>query len=155
MGKARSGVVRRPLVDAPSSLKTGFDLRGRGGGALAFRELSPRFLEPRDECVHLIRGNHDLVLVLLKLILLRDHYLPSTSTRMSAALRLAAKGQRLGRRVLRQVATIVSGPVAAWPRLRVPLVAGETPTAPFECLVAAADSASGWRSRSTWRAPRS
>ena len=86
MGKARSGVVRRPLVGAPSSLKTGFDLRGRGGGALAFRELSPRFLEPRDECVHLIRGNHDLVLVLLKLILLRDHYLPSTSTRMSAAL---------------------------------------------------------------------
>jgi hypothetical protein len=34
------------------------------------------------------------------------------------------------------------GPVAAWLRLRVPLVAGETPT-PLECLVAAADSASG------------
>lgn len=35
------------------------------------------------------------------------------------------------------------GPVAAWLRLRVPLVAGETPTPPLECLVAAADSASG------------
>jgi hypothetical protein len=34
------------------------------------------------------------------------------------------------------------GPVAAWLRLRVPLVAGET-TPPLECLVAAADSASG------------
>jgi hypothetical protein len=36
-----------------------------------------------------------------------------------------------------------SGPVAVWLRLRVPLVAGETPTPPLECLVAAADSASG------------
>ena len=36
-----------------------------------------------------------------------------------------------------------SGPVAAWLRLRVPLVAGETPTPPLECLVAAADSVSG------------
>ncbi|HET8529709.1 MAG TPA: thioesterase family protein [Methylomirabilota bacterium] len=35
------------------------------------------------------------------------------------------------------------GPVAAWLRLRVPLVAGETPTPPLECLVAVADSASG------------
>ena len=35
------------------------------------------------------------------------------------------------------------GPVAAWLRLRVPLVAGETPTPPLECLVATADSASG------------
>ncbi len=35
------------------------------------------------------------------------------------------------------------GPVAMWLRLRVPLVAGETPTPPLECLVAAADSASG------------
>jgi len=35
------------------------------------------------------------------------------------------------------------GPVAAWLRLRVPLVAGETPTPPLQCLVAAADSASG------------
>lgn len=35
------------------------------------------------------------------------------------------------------------GPVAAWLRLRVPLVAGETPTPPLECLVACADSASG------------
>src|SRR5881296_1531239 len=35
------------------------------------------------------------------------------------------------------------GPVAAWLRLRVPVVAGETPTPPLECLVAAADSASG------------
>ena len=35
------------------------------------------------------------------------------------------------------------GPVAVWLRLRVPLVAGETPTSPLECLVAAADSASG------------
>jgi Thioesterase-like superfamily len=35
------------------------------------------------------------------------------------------------------------GPVAAWLRLRVPLVAGEIPAAPLECLVAAADSASG------------
>jgi hypothetical protein len=35
------------------------------------------------------------------------------------------------------------GPVAAWLRLRAPLVAGETPTPPLECLVAAADSASG------------
>ena len=34
-------------------------------------------------------------------------------------------------------------PVAAWLRLRVPLVAGETPTPPLECLVALADSASG------------
>lgn len=34
------------------------------------------------------------------------------------------------------------GPVAAWLRLRVPLVAGETPT-PLESLVATADSASG------------
>jgi acyl-Coa thioesterase superfamily protein/acyl-CoA thioesterase superfamily protein len=34
------------------------------------------------------------------------------------------------------------GPVAAWLRPRVPLVAGETPT-PLECLVIAADSASG------------
>jgi hypothetical protein len=34
------------------------------------------------------------------------------------------------------------GPVAAWLRLRVPLVAGEPPAA-LECLVAAADSASG------------
>ena len=34
------------------------------------------------------------------------------------------------------------GPVAAWLRPRVPLVAGETPT-PLECLVTAADSASG------------
>lgn len=34
------------------------------------------------------------------------------------------------------------GPVAAWLRLRVPLVAGETPT-PLECLVTVADSASG------------
>jgi acyl-Coa thioesterase superfamily protein/acyl-CoA thioesterase superfamily protein len=34
------------------------------------------------------------------------------------------------------------GPVAAWLRLRVPLVAGET-TPPLECLVVAADSASG------------
>jgi hypothetical protein len=34
------------------------------------------------------------------------------------------------------------GPVAAWLRPRVALVAGETPT-PLECLVAAADSASG------------
>ena len=33
--------------------------------------------------------------------------------------------------------------MAAWLRLRVPLVAGETPTPPLECLVAAADSASG------------
>jgi hypothetical protein len=33
--------------------------------------------------------------------------------------------------------------VAVWLRLRVPLVAGETPTPPLECLVAAADSASG------------
>jgi hypothetical protein len=36
-----------------------------------------------------------------------------------------------------------SGPVAAWLRPRVPLVAGETPASPLECLVAAADSASG------------
>jgi hypothetical protein len=36
-----------------------------------------------------------------------------------------------------------AGPVAAWLRLRVPLVAGETPTPPLECLVAVADSASG------------
>lgn len=35
------------------------------------------------------------------------------------------------------------GPVAAWLRLRVPLVAGETPTPPLESLVATADSASG------------
>jgi hypothetical protein len=35
------------------------------------------------------------------------------------------------------------GPVAEWLRLRVPLVAGETPTPPLECLVAIADSASG------------
>jgi hypothetical protein len=35
------------------------------------------------------------------------------------------------------------GPVAAWLRPRVPLVAGETPTPPLECLVTAADSASG------------
>jgi len=35
------------------------------------------------------------------------------------------------------------GPVAAWLRLRVLLVAGETPTPPLECLVAVADSASG------------
>jgi hypothetical protein len=35
------------------------------------------------------------------------------------------------------------GPVAAWLRLRVPLVAGEAPTPPLECLVAVADSASG------------
>jgi acyl-coenzyme A thioesterase PaaI-like protein len=35
------------------------------------------------------------------------------------------------------------GPVAAWLRLRVPLVAGETPASPLQCLVAAADSASG------------
>jgi Thioesterase-like superfamily len=35
------------------------------------------------------------------------------------------------------------GPVAAWLRLRVPLVAGETPTPPIESLVACADSASG------------
>ena len=35
------------------------------------------------------------------------------------------------------------GPVAAWLRLRVPLVAGETPTPPLESLVACADSASG------------
>ena len=34
------------------------------------------------------------------------------------------------------------GPVAAWLRLRVPLVTGETPT-PLECLVTVADSASG------------
>jgi hypothetical protein len=34
------------------------------------------------------------------------------------------------------------GPAAAWLRPRVPLVAGETPT-PLECLVTAADSASG------------
>jgi acyl-Coa thioesterase superfamily protein/acyl-CoA thioesterase superfamily protein len=34
------------------------------------------------------------------------------------------------------------GPVAVWLRPRVPLVAGEPPT-PLECLVAAADSASG------------
>ena len=34
------------------------------------------------------------------------------------------------------------GPVAVWLRPRVPLVAGEAPT-PLECLVAAADSASG------------
>ena len=34
------------------------------------------------------------------------------------------------------------GPIAVWLRPRVPLVAGETPT-PLECLVAAADSASG------------
>lgn len=34
------------------------------------------------------------------------------------------------------------GPVAAWLRLRVPVVGGETPT-PLECLVAVADSASG------------
>jgi Thioesterase-like superfamily len=34
------------------------------------------------------------------------------------------------------------GPVAAWLRLRVPVIGGETPT-PLECLVAAADSASG------------
>ncbi len=34
------------------------------------------------------------------------------------------------------------GPTAVWLRPRVPLVAGETPT-PLECLVAAADSASG------------
>jgi Thioesterase-like superfamily len=36
-----------------------------------------------------------------------------------------------------------AGPLVAWLRLRVPLVAGETPTPPLECLVAAADSASG------------
>lgn len=35
------------------------------------------------------------------------------------------------------------GPVAAWLRPRVPLVAGETPPSPLECLVTAADSASG------------
>jgi hypothetical protein len=35
------------------------------------------------------------------------------------------------------------GPAAAWLRLRVPLVAGETPTPPLECLVAAAESANG------------
>jgi hypothetical protein len=35
------------------------------------------------------------------------------------------------------------GPLVAWLRLRVPLIAGETPTRPLECLVAAADSASG------------
>jgi hypothetical protein len=35
------------------------------------------------------------------------------------------------------------GPVAAWLRLRVPLVASETPTPPLQCLVTAADSASG------------
>jgi acyl-Coa thioesterase superfamily protein/acyl-CoA thioesterase superfamily protein len=35
------------------------------------------------------------------------------------------------------------GPVAGWLRLRVPLVADETPTPPLECLVATADSASG------------
>jgi len=35
------------------------------------------------------------------------------------------------------------GPVAVWLRLRVALVAGETPTSPLECLVAATDSASG------------
>jgi Thioesterase-like superfamily len=35
------------------------------------------------------------------------------------------------------------GPVAVWLRLRAPLVAGETPTPPLQCLVAAADSASG------------
>jgi acyl-Coa thioesterase superfamily protein/thioesterase superfamily protein len=35
------------------------------------------------------------------------------------------------------------GPVAAWLRLRTPLVAGEHPTPPIECLVAATDSASG------------
>ena len=34
-------------------------------------------------------------------------------------------------------------PVAAWLRLRVPLVAGEVPPSPLECLVALADSASG------------
>jgi hypothetical protein len=34
------------------------------------------------------------------------------------------------------------GPVVAWLRLRVPLVAGETPP-PLQCLVTAADSASG------------
>ena len=34
------------------------------------------------------------------------------------------------------------GPVAMWLRPRVPLIAGETPT-PLECLVTAADSASG------------
>lgn len=35
------------------------------------------------------------------------------------------------------------GPAAAWLRLHVPLVKGEVPTPPLECLVAAADSASG------------
>jgi hypothetical protein len=35
------------------------------------------------------------------------------------------------------------GPVAAWLRLRTPLVAGERPTPPLECLVAVTDSASG------------
>lgn len=35
------------------------------------------------------------------------------------------------------------GPVAAWLRLRTPLVAGESPTPPLECLVAAADSVGG------------
>lgn len=35
------------------------------------------------------------------------------------------------------------GPVAIWLRLRVPLIAGETPTPALECLVVAADSASG------------
>ena len=36
-----------------------------------------------------------------------------------------------------------AGPVAAWLRLRVPLVAGETPTPALESLVVTADSASG------------
>ncbi len=40
-------------------------------------------------------------------------------------------------------ATWGRGPVAAWLRPRVPLVAGETPMSPLQCLVAAADSASG------------
>ncbi len=35
------------------------------------------------------------------------------------------------------------GPTAVWLRPRVPLVAGESPTPPLECLVTAADSASG------------
>jgi hypothetical protein len=38
--------------------------------------------------------------------------------------------------------TLGRGPTAVWLRPRVPLVAGETPT-PLECLVTAADSASG------------